>query len=259
MAWDQAFSSALLNLTRSADRLKALSFDEKSIEHLLGFAALVTFRTQLGRSRPSLVGFIGCTGTGKSTIFNSIAKADISGIGWRAHNTHGPVALSNQALYNQITQYETINGKVLFPNLGRNIISQNHETGILGSTEALHWVVSDQHAPGKVILIDLPDINTTRSREERLLALEILPWLDRVVFVMDEETFYHRDYVDVAQEVLALHQPRICVLNNRGRDRVDLEHHDFQDTMKIFRVDTIHVLPLFQNGTRFTSEREFKS
>src|SRR5690606_3775027 len=148
-------------LTRSADRLKALSFDEKSIEHLLGFAALVTFRTQLGRSRPSLVGFIGCTGTGKSTIFNSIAKADISGIGWRAHNTHGPVALSNQALYNQITQYETINGKVLFPNLGRNIISQNHETGILGSTEALHWVVSDQHAPGKVILIDLPDINTT--------------------------------------------------------------------------------------------------
>ena len=127
-----------------------------------------------------------------------------------------------------------------------------------GTPEALHWILTSEPAWEKTVLFDLPDINTTRSRYDNLLAYALMPWLDVVVFVVDEETLYHRDYEEPVALSKSLRQRRICILNNRGRDRIELDHPDFQGVREFFGVDAIHVLPDLGDKQHFDCEPAFQ-
>lgn len=253
-----SLKNAIVTITQSLERLRSLSFAPETWEPISNLASIIALRLQMGAQRHILIGFIGCTGTGKSTIFNSLTHSQTSTTGWKAHNTRGPIMLSDTAFHDTLLSLENQNGgKLLFPTLEREMRKVEESDSTLGSTEALHWLISDQHSLPGIALIDLPDINTTRSREERLIALELLPWLDRVIFVMDEETLYHRDYEEPVRIAKTLNQNRLSVINNRGTDRIDLKHPDLQESMRFFGVETLHVLPVIKQGNRFQKETEF--
>ena len=93
--------------------------------------------------------------------------------------------------------------------------------------------------------------------EERLLALRLQPWLDTVVFVVDDETLYHRDYEKPVAIAAQFGLTCLCVLNNRGRDRVDLNHPDLKNTRTFFNAASFHVLPDLRGKERFTNELTF--
>jgi len=249
-------TDAIELLALSRENLRGFRFDAETTEELLTLASLATLRRNLGYDRPIFVGFIGCTGTGKSTLFNSLAGTQISATGWRAHNTRGPVVSMRHSHHLSIQDLESRFGPLLFPFLHRRIQHAKSSESTAGS--ALHATIVVNDGPeDRITLVDLPDINTTLAGEERLLALRLQPWLDTVVFVVDDETLYHRDYEKPVAIAAQFGLTCLCVLNNRGRDRVDLNHPDLKNTRTFFNAASFHVLPDLRGKERFTNELTF--
>ncbi len=247
-----------LQFAQLIERLRSMNVQPSLLDPIVNLVSLIVFRSEIAESRPALVGFIGCTGVGKSTLFNSLAQQEISATGWKAHNTKGPILLSDDSFFHSVTKFEQEFGHLFLPDLNCTILSSDKEPNTFGAVESLHWAIASLPKFSNIAWMDLPDINTTKSRMERLLALELLPWLDAVVFVVDEETLYHRDYEEPVRLSKSFQQSRFCVLNNRGKDRIVLDHPDFQDCVHFFGVDDLYVLPVLQNGSRFTDEEEFQ-
>ncbi len=250
-------TQALETLILSAERLRRLSLASSETEPLLDYAMLIALRQRLTEDRPTFAGFIGCTGSGKSTLFNSLCGQSACLTGWKAHNTAGPVLLLSEEFGQRIRELEQTFAPLFFPRWKREISLLTQTTSEAGRAGAVHWIFTTNPAWKKIVLIDLPDINTTRARNDHLLAMTLLPWLDTVIFVVDEETLYHRDYEGPVALAKTYQQRRICVLNHRGRDRVVLEHPDLQGVRNFFGVDTIHVLPDLGDKILFDSEPAF--
>ena len=264
-------SDAIRTLVVSAERFKGFSFSKEVENPLLDLVSLVTLRQLLGENRPLLIGFIGCTGSGKSTLFNSLAGQSISATGWRVHNTRGPVLFAQAALLNRLKELELEYGPLLLPLLKRVNYSDNknapnlseiQETGLPGdvylfSNEGNDTSAGSLQALGDFVLIDLPDINSSPALEEDLIALDIMPWLDVVIFMVDDETIYHRVYAQPVQQANDLNQVRFCVMANRGKDRIDMTHPDLQEVMAFFGVNEIHVLPDLKNKERYDDDPAF--
>lgn len=241
-------------LLASKERLNALSFGQETIEPLLDSCAIVMMRQNLGPNRPPMIGFIGCTGTGKSTLFNSLLGQTVSSTSWHAHNTSGPVLAADEAFRKAVE----ITNTQLFPTLSHRSVpftTPKNDQAVKGSPDEL--ICSFNPKTMNVVYIDLPDINTTKSRADHQVSLRLLPWLDTTIFLTDDETVYHRDYEEPVALAKKLNQHRLCVLVNRGRDRVDLAHHDLQGTRDFFQVDKIFMLPDLQEKTEYKHETEF--
>lgn len=240
---------AIQTLTITASQLRDAGFPEKTADQLLDLSALVTFRHGVGQNRPPLIGFIGCTGSGKSTLFNSICGRPVSATGWRVHNTRGPVLYAPADLLADVETWERHHGPVLMPLLERTrLILHDDDAATVGAPGVLQIVCRTDtgdapRSPEAIFLIDLPDINSAPAVDERLVALDVLSWLDVVVFLVDDETVYHRVFAAPVNLVNALGQNRFCVMVNRGRDRIDPNHDDWHRTRAFFGVDHIHVLP----------------
>jgi len=257
MAVINSIHQALEILALSAESLRPLSFDAATAGPLLDLAALATLRNRLGKKRPAFLGFIGCSGTGKSTICNSLLGEDLCYTGWRAHNTTGPVVIGPSSFFAQLQDLERLMAPLFFPSYKRESMSRGQAQPEKGHPDVMRWVSWNDPAWENLVIFDLPDINTTLAWEENLVALALQPWLDLVVFVVDEETLYHRGYEPPVNMAKQLNQRRICVLNNRGRDRVDLNHPDLLAAREFFGVESIQVLPLIQPGAFFRREPEF--
>ena len=242
----------------SAEKLRSMRFSEEDVEPVLDLSTLVVFRNRFGEKRPTLVGFIGCTGSGKSTIFNSLCGQPACITGWKAHNTAGPVMLLSDRFHRTIQDVEQSFAPILFPQWKRECFPISQVSSEAGKPGTLCGLLTPEPSWDKIVLFDLPDINTTRARYEKLLAIELMPWLDTVVFVVDEETLYHRDYEEPVAFVKTMQQRRLCVLNHRGRDRVELNHPDLQGVRDFFGVDTLHVLPDLGSKPLFDREPAFQ-
>lgn len=250
-------TQALETLILSAERLRGLSLATAETEPLLDYAMLIALRQRLAEDRPTFAGFIGCTGSGKSTLFNSLCGQSACLTGWKAHNTAGPVLLLSEEFGLRILELEQTLAPLFLPRWKRETSPLRQTIAVTGKAGAVHWIFTSNPAWKKIVLIDLPDINTTRARHDHLLAMTLLPWLDTVIFVVDEETLYHRDYEEPVALAKMYQQRRICVLNHRGRDRVVLDHPDLQGVRNFFGVDTIHVLPDLGDKALFDNEPAF--
>ncbi len=256
MASASKTTEAVELLVLSGENLRTYSFDAEVTGELLNLAALAVLRDNLGPNRPIFVGFIGCTGTGKSTLFNSLIGREISATGWRAHNTCGPVVSIQQSAYSQTENLEHRFGPLLFPFLQRRVEPGDTATTVVGTPDHATIMV-DGLPESRIALVDLPDINTTLAGEDRYLAFRLQPWLDTAVFVVDDETLYHRDYEKAVALATEFAQNCLCVLNNRGRDRIDFDHPDLKDTQDFFNAASFHVLPELRGKERFSDEPEF--
>ncbi len=252
----QTQCEAIQTILLSTDRLESLQIPAETRERLLEWGAIYLMRSSFGEDRVVLVGFIGCTGTGKSTLFNSLVNQEISLTGWQSHNTSGPVLLAHASFRDQVESIESHSGKLLFPTLKRNFLTSKEKT--FGSPDSVQWLEHQSPEWKTIALLDLPDINTTLARDEKHLAIRLLPWLDTVIFMVDDETIYHREYEEAVSMVDELGPARLCVLNHRGMDRVDLSDSAIKETIEFFGVDTIHVLPRIKRGNYFTRETEFQ-
>ena len=264
-------SEAIHTLVVGAKRFREFTFSEEAENPLLDLASLVTFRWLLGENRPPLIGFIGCTGTGKSTLFNSLAGHSISVTGWKVHNTRGPVLFTQTDMLNRLEQFELKYGPLLLPflkrehhSLKRNVLSlsETKETGRPGDLHIFSYRENEfspnsQQTGENYALIDLPDINSSPAVEEQLIALDIIPWLDMVIFMVDDETIYHRVYAQPVQQADELSQVRFCVMANRGKDRIDIDHPDLQQVTAFFGVNEIHVLPDLKKKALYDDEPAF--
>lgn len=255
MNQSQCIEAAAILLS-SRERLQELSFGQECIVPLLDACAIVKMRLDLGPNRPPLIGFIGCTGTGKSTLFNSLIGKTVSSISWHAHNTGGPVLAADISFQKALA----ITNTQIFPTLSHKQIVLNqseikvYEPATGSPTELILCFTNE---PLNAVFVDLPDINTTKSRDDNQVSLQLLPWLDTAVFLTDDETVYHRDYEDPVKITESLQQRRICVLVNRGRDKVDLTHHDLQNVRSFFQVEKIFTLPDLQEKSHYSTELEF--
>lgn len=263
--------NAIHTLVLSASRLRRLSLPENVLDPLIDLASLVTLRRHFGENRPSFIGFIGCTGTGKSTLFNSLAGQEISLTSWKIHNTSGPVILMQDSSLKRLNQWETKFGPLLLPFLKREVhttekngtfITENKKTGLpdtllLLSQKDKKYLDTSGQDPGSYIFVDLPDINTSLALEENLVSLRVLPWLDIVIFMVDDETIFHRIYEQPVNLTNELGQYRFCVLSNRGKDRVEFNHQDIKQTMAFFGVAEIHILPELKEKEYFDNEPAF--
>jgi hypothetical protein len=264
-------TDAIYSLLASIHRFKGLAFSKDVVNPLIDLAALVTLRQLFGENRPPLIGFIGCTGTGKSTLFNSLAGHPYSTTGWQVHNTLGPVLFTQAAVLKRIKGWELKLGPLLLPLLKRKtFFSEKNETfrpenltsgapdvlQIIGHRE-IGTPADSQPAKKACVLIDLPDINSSPALEEHLVALDIVPWLDIVIFMVDDETLFHQVYSQPVGLTNEFKQVRFCVMANRGRDHIDMDHPDLQQAKTFFGVDKIWVLPDLKERELYQGEPAF--
>jgi hypothetical protein len=258
---DMSISEELLadiqTLAISASKLVDLGFPRQKANRLRDLAAVVTYRRLLGPERAPLIGFIGCTGVGKSTLFNSLCDGHLSTTGWLVHNTRGPVLFCQADTLEVLEKWENQHGRLFMPSMGRTFIFSRTETDTtVGAPDTVHIFRSTEADGGPTTynLMDLPDINSIPAIDEQLIAMDALPWLDIVVFMVDDETVYHRVYDHPVKAAAESGQTRLCVMVHRGHDRIDPQHPDWRKAIEFFGVDEIFVLPDLEQKTGYKQE-----
>lgn len=260
MSISEELLTDIQTLAVSASKLVELGFPSQKANRLRDLAAVVTYRRLLGPQRVPLIGFIGCTGVGKSTLFNSLCGRSLSNTGWLVHNTRGPVLFGQADALKALEKWENRFGRLFMPSMQRTFVSsQPGADTTIGAPDTVHIFNSAEAdgGPTAYSLMDLPDINSTPAIDEQLVAIDAMLWLDIVVFMVDDETVYHRVYEQSVKTAAESGQTRLCVMVHRGRDRIDPQHTDWQQAKEFFGVDEIHVLPDLVKKTGYDRESAY--
>jgi hypothetical protein len=80
--------------------------------------------------------------------------------------------------------------------------------GLSGAPDSAVVVPAWPRGESPFILVDLPDVGTVESRQERRVALRMLPWLDRVILLVTEESFAQAEHETIAQWLGSIHPER---------------------------------------------------
>lgn len=157
----------------SAAELASGRVDQARVQRMRDVAASGANRRALSDEH-TVVGFFGATGSGKSSLFNAVAGADLAATHVRRPTTSEPLAA--------IWQPE-------------------------GASDLLDWLEVRQRKElagafdsqvGPLILLDLPDFDSVRS-EHREIAARLAEQVDVLVWVVDPEKYadavIHRDFI----------------------------------------------------------------
>lgn len=251
---------ALTTLVSTGERLSSMGFAPDTVRGLLDLSSAAALKERAGSGRPLFAGLLGCTGTGKSTLFNSLVGRDLSTVGWKTHNTRGPVIFCPEPALETWTALEHEKSLRLFPAWERKILDgQAPETAPETGAPGRLTIARGGTDPGspRLVLFDLPDINSTLSASDGLVALDVLPWLDAVIFVTDDETLFHRAFDAPVRLAAELGLARFLVLANRGGDRADPENADIQQALSYFGADRLFLLPDLSESGRYPDAPDF--
>lgn len=220
-------------------------------ETLLSLCHLLAFRLRTGSHVP-LIGILGSANSGKSTLMNSIAGADISEVTPIPHQTIGPIL----AVPSDFAR-EAKDPSFLRP-IAEEVERAAAGTGRLSGTPLSATAVEAWDATEMpFVLVDLPDLGTVDSREERQVALHMLPWLDRVILVVTEESFAQSDHEEIDGALKILHPERAraelyVALNRRHTRTTESEFASRLSSLHAFWADAaISTLPNLREGERF--------
>ena len=219
---------------------------------LLALCHVVLFRLQTGSTLP-FIGILGNADSGKSTLFNSVAGSEVSLVTPIPHQTLGPILAAPFGFEEQARH-----PSLLRPVAGRVEWSSSATTGMTGSPESAFCVPAWKKEDKPFVLMDLPDVGTVDSSEERQVALRLIPWLDRVILLVTEESFAQADHEDINRALRFLRPERaraelLVVLNRR---HVSTEDAAFGSRLakvrELWPQATVARLPHLEPGARFS-------
>jgi hypothetical protein len=204
---------ALRTIARSASRLRtALRFEWPPATH---HAVLRILLDERAPNLPQLVGIVGGASSGKSTLFNNLLEGhEVSRVTVRGHITLGPILACHERNRSGVEQL--LAEGALLP--GFEPIRAELDDRLTGEPERLAVVYHSVDPLADVLLLDLPDFTSESARTEGDITLALLPWLDRLLMVVDHERWFDRQsFTTLRAESVRFGQQR-WVLFNRTRE-----------------------------------------
>ncbi|MDP8223298.1 MAG: GTPase [Candidatus Lernaella stagnicola] len=223
---------------------------ERRAEICLGLVGVGAFRSRRPGA-PPLIGIVGSASCGKSTLFNSIPGAPIAAVTPIPHQTTGPIILAPKSFAESLED-----PAFLRPLVERIDREAGDAANLTGSPEKAVALCRDDRP---FILIDLPDIGTVESDEEKQLAVRILPWLDRVILMLTEESFAQAAHEAVQETLQEIHPDRAraeqyVVLNRRHAATSDAEFAARLETVRgLWPNASLSTLPHLADGESFAA------
>ena len=229
--------------------------EAEQVEILLGLCHLLRFRLRTGCDLP-LIGIVGSANSGKSTLFNSLTDSDISKVTPIPHQTTGPIVAARP-------EFEAAAGDDSFlrPVVDEVTWASAGTAGLSGLPARSTVVpVPPGGASKPFLLVDLPDLGTVDSQEEHQVAQRLLPWLDRAILLVNEESFAQADHEEIERALRMLHPPEAraelhVVLNRRHGATQDAEFESRLETVRsLWSGAAIASLLHLNEGDRFPAE-----
>jgi len=167
------------------------------------------------------ISIMGGTGTGKSTIFNSLCKANLSVTGVERPKTRGPIAAFPKGKGNlNLSCFKTVGVKTASI---EPVEGCPDELTIVEHRQPLPW-----------IFVDSPDIDSL-AREHHKMAENILLFSDFIIFVVSQEKYaderlnrFLRRIIDEGKEFI--------VVVNKATEELQME-----DVLQVFKVQNLRV------------------
>jgi len=178
---------------------------------------------QYEKPRPCIwVVFIGGTGTGKSTVFNSLCGLTLSETGIERPKTRGPIAYA----------YKEMSLERGFPIAGVQVRKASPDAAqskrFTGKAGQILIVEHDREEISHWILVDTPDLDSL-AHEHRQMADDLYLLSDVVVFVTSQEKYADGVPYEFLQTIEKDRKPFFFILNKAG---VEMNPEDIASAFK---------------------------
>lgn len=166
-------------------------------------------------ARLSLVAIIGGASSGKSTVFNNFLGGRLtSRVTARGHSTRGPIIAVHESCRDAVAGLR--GSGLLFPTFSHE--PTGLDDNITGQPSVVHIVHHNVEALRNVVLFDMPDLTSEPARAEGDVALTTLPWLDRLIILIDHERWFDRQTIGRLHDQSVRFGQERFVLFNRSRE-----------------------------------------
>ncbi len=160
--------------------------------------------------RPCIwVVFIGGTGTGKSTVFNTLCGLPLSHTGIERPKTRGPIAYAYQGM--------SMEQGFPIPGIRVKMSSADASEGqrFTGKAGEIQIVEHDRKEVSHWILVDTPDLDSL-EQDHRQMADDLYLMSDVVVFVTSQEKYADGVPYEFLQTIQKDRKPFFFILNKAG-------------------------------------------
>jgi hypothetical protein len=168
--------------------------------------AALARHARMGPDGPLMVMLFGGANTGKSTLFNAIAGADVSPVQAVAGSTRHVVAIGGAR------ETAALADAALWPPPYRPEALARREALLEEASPRRIYVTSSARAPASLVLLDSPDITTAYEQNARV-ASHVMRVVDVVVLVLTEEQHADRALVDHYPVMRDLGKKVVAVFN----------------------------------------------
>ncbi|GAA2563931.1 GTP-binding protein EngB required for normal cell division [Neomicrococcus aestuarii] len=197
-------------------RLEALdearTLGEGRVEQVTLDAALLVLERAAARrslsAEHTVVGFFGATGSGKSTLFNAVTGENIARSAATRPTTSQPLAgiWGSEGAGPLLDWLDVAERHVLDNATPQNSTPQNAQSGTQAGAASSssekgsvrNWFRKDPKVPGGLILLDLPDFDSTELKHREIVE-RLAGMVDVIVWVLDPQKYadatVHHDFM----------------------------------------------------------------
>jgi hypothetical protein len=171
----------------------------------------------------TVVGVVGGASSGKSTLVNALVglvegggARYVSTVMMRAHTTRGPLVCAAEPAQSRLRDWVTRCGWGGF----RNLRESARAGPAAGEEGGLTVVPCSGPTLARVAILDTPDFTSLASRQTGDVTRSLLPWLDRVIVVVDEDRWFDEQvfgWLAARLEALIPRDERAVVFNRTQR------------------------------------------
>ncbi len=197
---------------------------------LAGAAAFFGGRALGQELGPETVGIVGGASSGKSTLFNNLVAGDgpalhTSLVTMRAHTTRGPVAATSVGDTEAFRLWVTREGWGGWGGtFGAEVALAEPDGRTTGDERRMTMVRTGHAGLEGMVLVDTPDLTSLAAKDAGDITRVMLPWLDRVLVVVDEDRWFDDQVFGWLAGRLAEVAPeadRLVVFNRTQRSAVE--------------------------------------